>query len=39
MDRDQDDPDQEQNSGNLGRDRGHPGQIQSPGNQSNHQKH
>src|SRR5713101_5012477 len=39
MDRDQDDPDQEQNPGNLDRDRGHPGEIQGAGNHADHQKH
>jgi len=31
MNRDQDDPDQEQNPGNLDRDRGHPREIQGTG--------
>jgi hypothetical protein len=36
MDRQQHDPDQEQNPGNLDRYRGYPGQIQDSGNKSNH---
>jgi hypothetical protein len=39
MDRQQHDPDQEQNPGNLDRHRGHPGHIQNSGNNSNHQEH
>jgi hypothetical protein len=36
MDRQQHDPDQEQNPGNLDRHCGYPGQIQDSGNESNH---
>jgi hypothetical protein len=36
MDRDQHDPNQEQNPGNLDRDGRHPGEIQSAGNQADH---
>jgi len=39
MDRQQHDPDQEQNPGNLDRHRVHSGQMQGAGNQADHQKH
>jgi hypothetical protein len=39
MDHDQHDSDQEENPGNLDRDRGHPGEIQGAGNQTDHQEY